>query len=484
MPPVEAASPSEVEQTAGWRAGRQPVGRTGAGQVDFAGRFHAVSILYQRGSFAKSLSFWACVVGSRLVTMMKILPRFTFGMGDRFGHEGEAQLSAVQDAVSRGIDLCPVWNKSNREHTIVGTKPGSLREEADAAVRALGWTGDYFVDADHINLHTVDGFLACSDFFTLDVADCAGQAPGEAAKASFLAKHSGLVGSHRLPGWDGEVVIAATDLERTADKFLGAMLEAGRIYRYIAENKTNGAFAVEVSVDETDSPQTPAELLIILAMIADEGIPAQTIAPKFTGRFNKGVDYVGDLAAFEREFDADLAVLAYAVAKFSLPAGLKISVHSGSDKFSLYPVIRRLVAKHSAGLHLKTAGTTWLEEVAGLAEADGDGLEMAKDIYARARGRADELIRPYAPVVDIDVDRLPPVNEVRSWNAARFLGCLVHNQSCPDYDPQFRQFIHVAFKVAAEIGEPYHRALSAHRAVVARRVRENLLQSHILPLFG
>lgn len=416
--------------------------------------------------------------------MLKILPRFTFGMGDRFGHEGEAQLSAVQEAAARGIALCPVWNKSNREHTIVGTKPGSLREEADAAVRALGWNGDYFVDADHINLHTVDGFLACSDFFTLDVADYVGQAPEAEAKREFLAKHAGLAGSHRLPGLDGEVVINHADLERTADKFLGAMLEAGRIYRHIADNKKNTPFAVEVSVDETDTPQLPAELLIILAMIADQGIPAQTIAPKFTGRFNKGVDYVGDLAAFEREFDADLGVLAYAVRKFGLPGTLKISVHSGSDKFSLYPVIRRLVAKHGAGLHLKTAGTTWLEEVAGLAEAGGDGLEMAKDIYARARGRAGELIRPYAPVVDIDVDRLPSVDEVRSWNSARYLGALVHDSSCPDYDPQFRQFIHVAFKVAAEIGEPYHRALDAHRDVVGRRVRENLLKNHILPLFA
>lgn len=415
---------------------------------------------------------------------MKVLPRYSLGMGDRFGHEGEAQLSAVQEAAARGVALCPVWNKSHREHTIVGTAPASLRAEADAAVQALGWTGDYFVDADHINLHTVDGFLACSDFFTLDVADCVGRVPDPAAMAAFLAKHAGLLGSHRLPGLEGEVVIGAADLECTAGKFLGAMQEAGRIHRHIAAKKTNGPFAVEVSVDETDSPQTPAELLIILAMIADEAIPAQTIAPKFTGRFNKGVDYVGELAAFEREFEAGLGVVAYAVRKFGLPDTLKISVHSGSDKFSLYPVIRRLLAKHGAGLHLKTAGTTWLEEVAGLAGAGGDALEMAKDIYAIARERAAELIKPYAPVVDIRADQLPAIDEVRSWSSARYLEALVHDPSCPNYDPQFRQFIHVAFKVAAEIGEPYHRALETHRTVVGRRVRDNLLENHIRPLFG
>ncbi len=117
--------------------------------------------------------------------------------------------------------------------------------------------------------------------------------------------------------------------------------------------------------------------------------------------------YVGDIAAFERECDADLAVLAYAVEKFGLSETLKISVHSGSDKFSLYPIIRRLVDKHGAGLHLKTAGTTWLEEVAGLAEVGGEGLDLAREIYARAHARAEELIKPYAPVVDIDIARLP-----------------------------------------------------------------------------
>lgn len=415
---------------------------------------------------------------------MKILPRFTFGMGDRFGHQGEAQLSAVQSIASRGIDVCPVWNKSHREHTIVGTKPGSLRAEADAAVQALGWSGAYFVDADHINMQTVDGFLGCSDFFTLDVADTVGTAPDTGAKAAFLARHTDLVGTHHLPGCDVKVVIGQSDINRTADKFLAAMHEAGRIHRHIATSKPDGDFAVEVSVDETDSPQTPAELLIILAMIADEGIPAQTVAPKFTGRFNKGVDYVGDIDAFEREFDADLGVLACAVERFGLPSSLKISVHSGSDKFSLYPVIRRLIDKHRAGLHLKTAGTTWLEEVAGLAEAGGEALDLAKRIHALAHSRAETLIKPYAPVVDIDPARLPDVATVGGWDSARFLAALVHDRTRREYDPQFRQFIHVSFKVAAEMGSVYTDALRAHREIIGQRVHNNLLGNHIEPLFA
>lgn len=404
-------------------------------------------------------------------------------MGDRFAHQGEAQLTAVQSAAARGVPLHPVWNKSNREHTLIGTKPDDLRAEADAAVRALGWTAPYFVDADHINLHTVDGFLKASDFFTLDVADYSGKPASPEAMAAFLERRSGLVGSHQLPLVDAPLEITREDLERTAGKFLWAMQEAGRIYRHIGAAKPADSFAVEVSVDETDTPQTPGELLIILAMIADEGIPAQTIAPKFTGRFNKGVDYVGDLAAFEREFDADLAVLAYATREFGLPDSLKISVHSGSDKFSLYPIIRKLLARHGAGLHLKTAGTTWLEEVAGLAEAGGEALAIAKEIYAAALPQAEELIKPYAPVVDIDISKLPAIEAVAGWSSHEFVSVLNHDAACPEYDPQFRQFIHVAFKVAAGMGDRYTDALKRNREIVGRRVHDNLLKKHIEPLF-
>src|SRR5437660_12811486 len=119
-------------------------------------------------------------------------------------------------------------------------------------------------------------------------------------------------------------------------------------------------------MDEPDSPQTPPELLVILAAIADEKIPIQTIAPKFTGRFNKGVDYVGDVVQFEKEFSEDLAVIAFAIKQYGLPGNLKLSVHSGSDKFSIYGPIRRSLKKFGAGVHVKTAGTTWLEELTGL----------------------------------------------------------------------------------------------------------------------
>jgi hypothetical protein len=414
----------------------------------------------------------------------KPVEKYTLGMGDRFARQGKAQLQALVRARELGIEVTPVWNKSNREHTLIGTEPVSVLAEAEAAVTELGWSGGFHIDADHISLHTVDRFVAPSDFFTLDVADYVGKLASAESVEGFVRDHRSLCGVVSIPGLSAPLTIDERLVRSTAEKFLWAMGEAGRIYRHIAARKDRHTFITEVSVDETDLPQTPAELLLILAMIAREGIPAQTIAPKFTGRFNKGVEYVGDLAQFEKEFDEDLCVLSYAIREFGLPGTLKLSVHSGSDKFSLYPIIRRLIRKHDAGLHVKTAGTTWLEELIGLAESDGEGLAIAKEIYVRAITRFEELVKPYAPVVDIDPARLPTPGEVERWNSARYVAALRHVQSCPEYNLHFRQFLHVSFKVAAELGATYTDALAANASIIARNVTENLFARHIHPLFG
>jgi len=414
---------------------------------------------------------------------MKQIAKYSLGMGDRFAHQGEAQLQAIVQAKALGLAISPVWNKSNREHTLIGSEPGDLRNEADAAAAALKWIGPYHVDADHINLGTVDRFVAASDFYTIDVADYTGKAAEPDSLSAFIGVAGKYVGSLPIAGLSLPLNLDRRTIRVTAEKFLWAMQEAGRIYRHIAEKKGDD-FIVEVSVDETDVPQTPAELFLILFMLSREGIPVQTIAPKFTGRFNKGVDYVGDVATFEREFDEDISVVRFAVGEFGLPATLKLSVHSGSDKFSLYPVINRLLKKHDAGVHVKTAGTTWLEEVIGLAESGGEGLKIAKEIYALAFGRMDELVKPYAPVIDIDHIRLPSVETVLGWTSGRYVAALRHDEAHPEYNPDFRQFLHVSFRIAAEMGSRYTDALKANREIVARNVTGNLLERHIRPLFA
>jgi hypothetical protein len=414
---------------------------------------------------------------------MLTLGKYSFGVGDRFAHQARAQLRACMLAAEQGAEVIPVWNKSHREHTTVGSEPASVRVAADAAVRELGWKKTYHVDADHIRLETVDGFLASSDFYTIDVADAIGRPAHSGAVKSFADRHVDLVGRLEIPDIDSPFEITRAEVERIAGKYLLAVGEAGRIYRKIAAAKGEGRFITEVSMDETDSPQTPPELLIILAAIADEAIPIQTIAPKFTGRFNKGVDYVGDLAQFEKEFQQDLAVIAFAVGRFGLPKNLKLSVHSGSDKFSIYAPIRRSLARFDAGLHIKTAGTTWLEEVIGLAEADGEGLELAKEIYEHALEKRAALCAPYAAVIDIDAKQLPSAEKVRGWSAEQFVAALRHDPRCPAFNPHVRQLIHVGYKIAAQMGERYRQILQACEPTIAKNVTENLYQRHLKPLF-
>ena len=415
---------------------------------------------------------------------MLILEKFTIGVGDRFAHQAKSQLHAFQLIAADGADVVPVWNKSNREHTFVGSEPQSVLDAAKAAVAALGWKKGWHVDADHIRIETVDRFIPHSDFFTLDVADSIAKPAAPADVKAFVDRHPELIGTISIPKIATPFQTTRAEIERIVSKYLLAVQDAGKIYRHIAAKKGGeDKIIAEVSMDETDAPQTPPELLIILAALADEGVKAQTIAPKFTGRFNKGVDYVGDLAQFEKEFNDDLAVIAHAVARYGLPANLKLSVHSGSDKFSLYPIIRHALQRTGAGLHLKTAGTTWLEELIGLAEAGGEGLALAKEIYTYALEHVDELCAPYASVIDIDKTKLPSAAVVNGWRGEQFANALRHIPGHAEFNASFRQLLHVSFKLAAKQGQRYLDLLDANAEIVGKNVTENLYERHLKPLF-
>lgn len=413
------------------------------------------------------------------------LGKYSIGVGDRFTHQGKAQLRAIMKANEKGgLDISPVWNKSNREHIYVGTQPADTRREADEAVNTLDFKGLYFVDADHINLSTVAKYVEVSDFFTLDVAAFIGNESSPEEVAAFVASCQKYMGRLQIPGMEEPLNVTEELLRDIAAKFLAATQHASEIYAYLKKEKGEGNFITEVSMDEVESPQTPVELLFILKMLADKGVPAQTIAPKFTGRFNKGVDYVGDLVQFAKEFEEDVLVIDFAVKEFGLPEELKLSVHSGSDKFSIYPIMADIIARHDKGLHLKTAGTTWLEEVIGLAVAGGEGLELAKKIYENSYNRQEELCAPYADVINIDGSQLPSVEEVNSWTGEKFANTLRHIPGHPDYNPNFRQLIHVAYKVAAEMGSEYTDLLVKYADVIGRCVEENIYDRHLRRLFN
>jgi hypothetical protein len=411
------------------------------------------------------------------------LEKYSLGVGDRFAHQAKPQLAACVQAARQGVTIIPVWNKSNREHLIVGSEPSGTRAAADRAIRELDWKCSYYLDADHINLSTVDRFLEPCNFFTLDVANTIGQAPAPGVVENFLRRHPELIGRIEIPGIAEPFEVTPTQAQAAARQFLAAVTDAAGIYRHIAQHKDPSQFVTEVSMDETDSPQTPPELLLILAAIADAGIPIQTIAPKFTGRFNKGVDYVGNIERFELEFRSDIAVIAHAVRRYGLAANLKLSVHSGSDKFSIYAPIRRTLRETGAGIHVKTAGTTWLEELIGLAEAGPEGLATAKEIYASAYEHCEELCAPYAAVIDIDASRLPLPAEVSHWTSEQYASTVRHDQRNPLFNPNVRQLLHVGYKVAAKMGERYTRMLEACEDSISRNVTENLFTRHIEPLF-
>ncbi len=408
---------------------------------------------------------------------------YSFGIGDRFGHQGLAQLRAFQKALAHGIHLVPVWNKSYLEHSTIHSEPASVRQEATNAIRALGWEYPYHVDADHITLQTVDLFLESSDFFTIDVADSIGKPSGTKETEEFIRRNTKYLGNLEIPGIQSAYPVTKDLLLSIAARFLAATKEASKIYRHIAEQKGAGNFIAEVSMDEVDQPQSHIELFFILESLAHFGVAVQTIAPRFSGRFNKGVDYEGNLDVFGREFEQDLMVIDHAIREFGLPENLKLSIHSGSDKFSIYPIIARMTKKHGKGFHIKTAGTTWLEELIGLATAEGEALRIAKEIYIKAFGRARELCAPYASVIAIDQAKLPNPMEVNRWTGEHFAATLRHIPEESRYNPHFRQLLHVGYKIAAEMGEQFNKLLEQHQETIGKQVTENLFDRHIARLF-
>lgn len=411
------------------------------------------------------------------------LSKYSIGVGDRFTHQAKAQLAAIKMAEDAGIIITPVWNKSFREHQIIHSRPEDTRKEADFAVRIQEWKHHYFVDADHVGLKTIGHFIDSCDFFTLDVADFIGKKSEEERIKYFVNKHKTLCGILEIPGIDEKFEISETIIQKAAEKYLFAAEEAGKVYRHLRDSKGDVNFVIEVSMDETDEPQTPIELLFILAAISQEEIPIQTIAPKFSGRFNKGVDYIGDVTKFSREFEDDIAVIQFAAEKFNLPNNLKLSVHSGSDKFSISQSINKAIKKFDCGLHLKTAGTTWLEELIGLATAEGEGLQIAKEIYRTAFSRYAELCGPYKTVIDIEISKLPDPDEVDNWSGEKYASTLRHDQSNKEYNLNFRQLLHVGYKVASELSDRYLNALDKYEKEITKNVIENLYERHITKIF-
>ncbi|MFH1524088.1 MAG: tagaturonate epimerase family protein [Chloroflexota bacterium] len=295
-----------------------------------------------------------------MLTPIFLVP--SFGFGDRLGLATPGHIAAV-----RGTKFAPIYaQQSVRENARTGRTPQQVMDDARRAVEDFKWDAPWGADADH--LKTVDDLppfvKAGYTFFTVDpgahVDNAADTDPlavlQEKARGSDLDQLSDLylrqTGEQAWGAFDPQKLLWAEV------KYGQAIHHTVAMYRRLSELKDE--FDFEVSVDETDSPTTPLEHFFIVSELTRQGVKFTSLAPRFNGRFEKGVDYIGDLAAL----DAELAKHAAVTAHFGT---YKLSLHSGSDKFSVYP----LIVKHwGERLHVKTAGTSYLEALRALAATE------------------------------------------------------------------------------------------------------------------
>ncbi len=288
----------------------------------------------------------------------------SFGFGDRLGLATPGHIAAV-----KGSRFSPIFaQQSVRENARTGRTPRQVMEDARRAVEAAHWDAPWGADADH--LKTVDDlpdFVAAGyTFFTIDPGAHVDNAADSDSIHTLQEKSRGqdwdeLAGIYLSQNTEhGFGVFDREKLLRAVVKYGPAIHHTEGMFRQLAEMKD--AFDFEVSVDETDAPTTPLEHYFIANELTRRGVKFTSLAPRFIGRFEKGVDYIGDLAALDAEMAQHAAVT-------RLFGTYKISLHSGSDKFSVYP----LVVKHWGDcLHVKTAGTSYLEALRTLAVLEPD----------------------------------------------------------------------------------------------------------------
>lgn len=321
----------------------------------------------------------------------------TFGFGDRLGLATPGHIAAV-----RGTRLAPVFaQQSVRENARTGRSAWQVLDDARRAVEAAGWNAPWGADADHLKSpDDLPPFVAAGyTFFTVDPGEYVDNA---AATDSFAvlqnkarALDQDLLSALYLSSGEGQPwgQFDRESLLRAAVKYGRAIDHAAAMYHRLSEMKAD--FDFEVSVDETDAPTTPLEHFFIASELTRRGIRFTSLAPRFTGRFEKGVDYIGNLAVLDQEMARHAAVTAHF-------GTYKISLHSGSDKFSVY----LLLAKHwGRRLHIKTAGTSFLEALRVLARLEPAlirrMLELSKERYPIDRASYH---------VSAEVSKIPPVS--------------------------------------------------------------------------
>lgn len=391
------------------------------------------------------------------------------GMGDRLGLATPGHVRAVREA---GAGLAPIFaQQSIREMTRTGRTPQQVMDDATWGVFQEGWREGFGADADHQKTPAdLDRCIAAGfTFFTIDpgehVEDSAETATlaelrraAEQLPVEVQPRAANLLGK----SFDVEDFTLRFDeqtLLKAAVKYGRAVAHVASMYRHLVERSGQEPFELEVSVDETDQPTSHAEHVYIVSELRRLGVRWVSLAPRYVGRFEKGVDYIGDLAAFEQDFAVHAAI-----ARTFGP--YKLSLHSGSDKFSLYPI----AARQSRGLvHLKTAGTSYLEALRTIAAVDP---ALFRAIYRFARERYDTDRASYH--VSAQLSRAPHSEDVSDAELPHLLD---------QFDA--RQIFHVTFgSVLADdqrrLGESVRTMLLSNAEAYADNLRVHLLR-HLKP---
>ena len=367
-----------------------------------------------------------------MLTPLSLTP--SFGFGDRLGLATPGHIAAV-----RGTKFAPVFaQQSVRENARTGRTPQQVMDDARRAVEAAKWEAPWGADADHLKtVGDIPPFIEAGyTFFTVDpgkhVDNAADTDPVDVLKnkVAGLNREELSVLYLNQNGNQTWGRFEAESLMRAVAKYGRAIQHAVAMFKRLTEMKD--AFDFEVSVDETDSPTTPLEHYFIANELTRQGVKFTSLAPRFIGRFEKGVDYIGNLNAL----DAELAKHAAVTSHFGT---YKLSLHSGSDKFSVYP----LIARHwGERIHVKTAGTSYLEALRTFAIYEPD---LFLKIYSLGRECYETDRRSYH--VSAQLEMLP---------STRDLPALLN-------DFHAREVLHVTFGSAlAKFGAEIRSALGNH----------------------
>ncbi len=334
----------------------------------------------------------------------------SFGFGDRIGLATPGHIAAMRRA---GGDVRPIFaQQSIREMTRTSREPGQVMEDAMSAMRAADWRSPHGADADHLKSEAdVDRTASAGfTFFTIDPSEHVEQRADDFDASTIDARFAAIRG--QIEWYDEyagrevqletgrKLTFDAATLKRAAVKYGPAIEFAIRLGAYI--DKVQGAagreYEVELSIDETPQPTTLAEHWIIAERCLRTGMKLVSIAPRFIGDFEKGVDYIGDLSEIETSL-ADHAAIARQLGPY------KISLHSGSDKLSIYPALARATR---GSFHVKTAGTSYLE---ALRVASLRRPALFREICEFARSRYDVDKATYH--VHATLAGVPAVNELK-----------------------------------------------------------------------